>query len=1111
MKIFFALLLLAVAASAQTPFAVDDFRTGRSRTIYRQPVLRSHAESVTPAATSSAQCTTTGPQNIAVLTVTTPANPALPAAWNNAALQQAYFAQSGLSLNTFWQDASYGLTSATGQVFGPFALSANYDCSNLELDGLASAAISAASSSVDFTRYTRIGIIFPVQSCVLPGFGSIGGYGSIGCYNLPPIPQNVAVAWLPIPANWGTPANSVGILAHEHGHNLGLHHGNTEDFGTLPLGAPDTTGTNAEYGDPFSVMGNADIDSTRPTFGQYSSEHKSLLLNWLLQPGYLEVQTAGTFTLAPYESASGTRALRILRDPVAGSWLWLEYRQPVGTVDTTLSNLSGAKTSNVFNGALVHYENPNLDSLHTYLLDFHAAASPNNFYTAALTPGQTWSDPYSLLTLKANSANSSGLSVTATWDTACATLAISNSAVTVTAPSSCAWTASTGSAWITLNGPPSGTGSATIPYTLAANTTANQRLGFITVQRQSLAILQPGTSISITGLTPAVTTAASGIIAIQVTDPAGVNDIVATYITFSGSPSCAVTVYPPSKQFALTNDAGTALLGPTASGTLTNSVCSVLAADSSITGQGTQLTINLAMTFPASFGGSHHITAMGQTQAGTIASLTMGTWTVPAANAPALSSIAPTQTTAGTPAFTITATGSNFTAAESIQWNGTALATTFVGATQLTVTVPANLIAIPGPATLTVSGATGSATFTINPAPPVLSAISPNTAVAGSAAMILTLTGANFLTATAAQWNGVNLATGFVSATQLTATVQATLLTSAGTANITVTGGSGSQSFTITPAPPVLTAMSPNTVVSGNSAFTLTLTGSNFVAITTAQWNGNNLTTTFVNSAQLTATVPASLVANAGTAVVTVTGGSGSQTFTVTPPPPLITAGGIVPIGNTVSTVAPGSWISIYGTNLATGIFNWDGTYRTTLGGVSVLINGKPAYLSYVSPTQINVLTPDDTAQGTVPVVVTTPTGKVSSTVTLATIIPTLLPLNTRYAIAVIPAVDGSYTIASAANPVKPGQTVELFGEGFGPTSPPVLAAKPFSGAPPTANPVTVTVGGVTAQVNYAGMILNGLYQINVVIPPSPAGDQLIRASVAGAITATGIYLPISP
>ena len=92
-------------------------------------------------------------------------------------------------------------------------------------------------------------------------------------------------------------------------------------------------------------------------------------------------------------------------------------------------------------------------------------------------------------------------------------------------------------------------------------------------------------------------------------------------------------------------------------------------------------------------------------------------------------------------------------------------------------------------------------------------------------------------------------------------------------------------------------------------------------------------------------------------------------------PAPTISTGGVVTLYGTVNIIQPGAWVSIYGTNLAAGTAVWGGDFPTTLGGTSVTINGKPAYLSFVSPGQINLQAPDDTATGAVSVVVTTSAG----------------------------------------------------------------------------------------------------------------------------------------
>jgi len=87
---------------------------------------------------------------------------------------------------------------------------------------------------------------------------------------------------------------------------------------------------------------------------------------------------------------------------------------------------------------------------------------------------------------------------------------------------------------------------------------------------------------------------------------------------------------------------------------------------------------------------------------------------------------------------------------------------------------------------------------------------------------------------------------------------------------------------------------------------------------------------------------------------------------------PSITPGGVVPVYSSATTIQSGSWVSIYGNNLAGGTTSWNGNFPTSLGGVNVTINAKPAYLWFVSPTQINLQAPTDPATGTVNVVVTT-------------------------------------------------------------------------------------------------------------------------------------------
>jgi uncharacterized protein (TIGR03437 family) len=236
-----------------------------------------------------------------------------------------------------------------------------------------------------------------------------------------------------------------------------------------------------------------------------------------------------------------------------------------------------------------------------------------------------------------------------------------------------------------------------------------------------------------------------------------------------------------------------------------------------------------------------------------------------------------------------------------------------------------------------------------------------------------------------------------------------------------------------------------------------------------------------------------------------------------------ITKNGIVPIYSSSTSIQAGSWISIFGANLADAAATWNGDFPTSLGGVSVTVDGKPGYLWYVSPTQINLQAPDDTASGTVTVVVTNSHGSFSSTVTLAPASPSFSLLDSSHVAGIVLTPGGSgansggtYDIIGpvgafsySTRPVKPGETIELFGVGFGPTASVVLAGQVFKGASATVNPVTITIGGVQADVSFAGLSSAGLYQFNLVVPDVPSGDQTLQASVNGVVTGNGPVITI--
>lgn len=238
-----------------------------------------------------------------------------------------------------------------------------------------------------------------------------------------------------------------------------------------------------------------------------------------------------------------------------------------------------------------------------------------------------------------------------------------------------------------------------------------------------------------------------------------------------------------------------------------------------------------------------------------------------------------------------------------------------------------------------------------------------------------------------------------------------------------------------------------------------------------------------------------------------------------------ITAGGIVPVYSTSNTIQPGSWASIYGANLATGNATWTGNFPVSLGGTSVTVNNKSAYLWFVSPGQINFQAPDDTATGTVSVVVTTPVGAATSTVTLGQFGPSFSLLDSKHVAGIIIRSDGSgaygggtYDIvgptgSSLGYPTvaaKAGDTVELFGVGFGATNPPVPAGQPYSGAAATVNPVQLLIGGVSLTPAFAGLTEAGLFQFNLTIPAGlGTGDVSLEGLVGGVKTPVGVVISL--
>ena len=234
---------------------------------------------------------------------------------------------------------------------------------------------------------------------------------------------------------------------------------------------------------------------------------------------------------------------------------------------------------------------------------------------------------------------------------------------------------------------------------------------------------------------------------------------------------------------------------------------------------------------------------------------------------------------------------------------------------------------------------------------------------------------------------------------------------------------------------------------------------------------------------------------------------------------PLIT--GVVNGASFVSGITSSSLVTIEGASLSSTTRQWGdsdfsgASLPTSIDGVSVTINGIKAYPTFVSPTQINVVAPDDSTTGPVQVQVTNSNGASNLfTVTKTDLAPAFFVIGSKYAAALH--ANGSF-VGSAGflggnfSPAKPGETIQLYGTGFGPTVPASPAGQIVTQAVQLANPVTVTIGGVPAQVTYAGRTASGTDQLNVTVPISlvPDGDFNVQATVNGIKTPANVPIPV--
>jgi uncharacterized protein (TIGR03437 family) len=247
-----------------------------------------------------------------------------------------------------------------------------------------------------------------------------------------------------------------------------------------------------------------------------------------------------------------------------------------------------------------------------------------------------------------------------------------------------------------------------------------------------------------------------------------------------------------------------------------------------------------------------------------------------------------------------------------------------------------------------------------------------------------------------------------------------------------------------------------------------------------------------------------------------------SRTFTITAAPAGPRISLVANAEGESPTIAPNTWVEIKGANLAPAGDSrvWQGSdfannqMPVKLDGVGVTVNGKNAFVYYISPAQINILTSPDAISGPVQVVVSN-SGAASGAYSAPAqaLSPAFFVFN-----------GGPYVAATHANgsllgptslypgsttPAKPGETIVLYANGFGPTTNPLVSGSLIQSGNLAPQPA-IKIGGIAATVTFAGLVSPGEFQFNVVVPTSIAdGDQPVTASYGGMNTQAGTLITV--
>jgi uncharacterized protein (TIGR03437 family) len=208
---------------------------------------------------------------------------------------------------------------------------------------------------------------------------------------------------------------------------------------------------------------------------------------------------------------------------------------------------------------------------------------------------------------------------------------------------------------------------------------------------------------------------------------------------------------------------------------------------------------------------------------------------------------------------------------------------------------------------------------------------------------------------------------------------------------------------------------------------------------------------------------------------------------------------------------SPGSLISAYGLNLAPeGLLAASGfPLPTTLGGVSLLVNGTPAPLLAVTPWQVNAQLPPETMEGPAAFQLRFADGTLGPAIAanVQTYSPAIFVLPSGIT-SVAAAFHGNTNVpADSAHPAKAGETLAIYGMGLGPVTPFVAAGQPAPSSPPaqTLAQPEVLIGNARAQVAFSGLTpgLAGVYQVNAVVPSGLKPGQYVIVWRIGGVSSS--------